>query len=171
MGSKGMQRNGATHLASDTVNQPIVDEDLICMTDGSWAEGWIAGAGFVFMQNGYLISYTLARTQACCALQAEAIALGHAIQLAQQEGMGKCTFITDSLVLAQACTDLNPPLEVDWRAHKEIYDIWKRLKQCLNFSCVFRDRSHNDLANSLAKRGRRIGGSYTGFTYPIYPIG
>lgn len=171
MDSQTAIRGPSTGQSSVTISQLPEIAELTCRVDGSWVEGWMGGAGFVFQKEEELLVYKTARTQVCCALQAEAVALWEALQYAEQEGIGTCTFITDCQVLAQACTDTRPPLEVDWRAHKEIYNIWRKLKQCLGFSCIFMGRGHNDLADSLARKGRQMGGSYIGYTYPIYPIG
>lgn len=64
--------------------------------------------------------------------------------------------------------EFNPPTDVDWRAHKEIFDIWKKVKCNKGFNCVHITREQNTLADELAKRGRIIGEDYMGFSFPMF---
>lgn len=73
-----------------------------------------------------MLAYKSERVLACCSLQAEAIALQQGVDYAISIGMSECSFITDNFTLAEACSILNPLMEVDWRAHKEILDIWRK---------------------------------------------
>ncbi|KAF3327870.1 hypothetical protein FCM35_KLT06476 [Carex littledalei] len=107
---------------------------------------------------------------ACCPLQAEAIALQRGVDLAISLSLSDCSFLTDCLTLAENCAGLHPPTEVDWRAHSEIFDIWKKLKCNQGFTCSHISRELNETADSLAKRGRKMGDSYGGFTYPTFPL-
>lgn len=81
-----------------------------------------------------------------------------AIRFVNAEGLYTCRFLTDCKALADACTSLQPPMEVDWRAQKEI-----QVSLCCHVG-----RNHNEVADDLAKRGRLTGESYTGYTYPIF---
>lgn len=143
----------------------------ICHIDGSWSFGWIGGMGFIFHTNGALVVYKTARTMACCPIQAEAIALKLATDYAILEGISNCQFLTDCQSLIDACTATNPPSEVDWRASKEIFHIWKVLKCHEGFACSFVSRGQNMIADELAKRGRILGEEYVGFSYPMFPPG
>ncbi|KAF3330012.1 hypothetical protein FCM35_KLT05343 [Carex littledalei] len=111
---------------------PILDQcqgdNLVCHVDGSWAFGWIGGAGFIFPSKDLLIAYCSERVTAYCAIQAEACALQWVIDYAIKNGLYNCHFLSDCQVLVNACTTQQPPVDVDWKAHKEMYDIWRKLK-------------------------------------------
>lgn len=141
---------------------------LSCRVDGSWAFGWIGGIGFSLSIENALVAYKSERVLACCPLQAEAIALVQGLNYAISIGLSECAFITDNQTLAEACSNLNPPLEVDWRAHREIFDVWKKIRCNRGFTCSYEGRSNNGMADYLAKRGRKIGDSYLGFTFPMF---
>ncbi|XP_078175152.1 uncharacterized protein LOC144568653 [Carex rostrata] len=140
-----------------------------CRVDGSWAFGWVGGIGFILAQGNMLRAYKMERVTACCPLQAEAIALLQGVEYAISIGLSDCSFIIDNSTLAIACSDLNPPLEVDWRAHREIFDVWKKMRSNRGFTVLHESRENNGIADSLAKRGRRMGDSFLGFTYPMFP--
>lgn len=149
-------------------NAPIELHPICCYSDGSWAFGWVGGAGITLFNQGNLIAYKTSRTIACCPLQAEAIALQQGVNHAIQSGVSECTFLTDCKALAEAIMEFNPPTDVDWRAHKEIFDIWKKVKCNKGFNCVHITREQNTLADELAKRGRIIGEDYMGFSFPMF---
>lgn len=140
--------------------QPV--GEIQCHVDGSWVFGWLGGAGFVFQNTGTLLAYCSERVTACCALQTEACALLNAMEYAIRNGFSCCNFLSDCQVLVNACTAQQPPIEVDWKAHKEIYVIWKMIKCNPGFRCCHIGREQNELADFLAKQGRLMGGSYIG---------
>lgn len=160
---------GNQHNTGQQVSITPTSPSLItCRVDGSWAFGWIGGIGFLFLKENTLIAYKSERVQACCPLQAEAIALVQGLNYAISIGLSECAFITDNKTLAEACSNLNPPIEVDWRAHGEIFDAWKKMRCNKGFTCLHEGRSTNGMTDYLAKRGRLTGDSYLGFTYPIF---
>lgn len=140
----------------------------ICNTDGSWLTGWDGGVGCVITNGSELVAYHSGKVQVCSPLQAEAEALRVALDMVQQRGIESCLFKTDCQVLASACMDCKPPTGVDWRAFAEVFYCWKTFKMKPEFKCVHVDRSHNELADYLAKQGRIEGWSYTGFTFPLF---
>lgn len=163
--NKGMQNSGTMPSLSQ-----LPDRGPVCVVDGSWAYGWIGGAGYVLLLDGMLMAYRFERTVACCAIQAEACALLNAINFAIERGVEKCCFLSDCKTLVEACNSMQPPIDSDWRAHRETYEIWRKLKSNSNFECCHIGRCHTEVADTLAKKGRLLGESYTGFTHPIFPI-
>ena len=107
----------------------------------------------------------MAGATVCCAIQAEVVALREAIDFVKGRGISSCTFYTDNESLARDCTDLQPPLNADWRAFRDMYEIWKSLKEC-NFVYRHISRSQNSMTDHLAKAGRELEECYTGYTYP-----
>lgn len=81
----------------------------------------------------------------------------------------ECTFLTDCLTLADICAAHSAPVDVDWRAYQEVFQVWKRMKMNRDFSCAHMKREHNALADFLAKSGSATGKSLIGFTFPIAP--
>ena len=148
--------------------ETIESQVLQCHSDGSWREGWVGGIGFVFMKQGQLMAYRSARRTICSPLQAEAVALLEAIRYAIFKGWNQCLFCTDSQLLASETMALKPPLEVDWRAFREINEIWASLKRNSGYICLYVPRCQNDLADKLAKQGRIQGWDTHGYTFPIF---
>lgn len=126
------------------------------------------GIGFVLTRKEELLAYRAERVLVCCAIQAKACALLLAMKYVMGQGISSCNFFTDCQTVFSSCTALTPPIEVDWKAQKEIYDIWKILKCNPGFGCYFVSRNQNEMADELAKRGRIKGGSFTGFTFPSF---
>lgn len=54
-------------------------------------------------------------------------------------------------------TGLQPPLEVDWEAYKDIYNILNQLKKNPGFKYIDVQWCQNDLVEYLAKQGRTKG--------------
>lgn len=77
---------------------------------------------------------------------------------------------TDNATLASAVSLLQPPMEVDWRASREILDLWRLFKCNIGFDCKHISRSHNEMADYLAGIARRKGMNYVGFTYPLFKL-
>lgn len=102
---------------------------------------------------------------ASCPLQAEAQALKEAMKQISLEGINSCVFYTDCRILGISTEQLAPPLEAEWRAFTEIFDVWKSFKQNEGFKCVHVGREQNGVADSLAKLGRKEGWDITGHTY------
>ena len=80
------------------------------------------------------------------------------------QGILSCTFFTDNQSLAIACSALHPPLEADWRAYKEINEIWNLLYEN-DYECKHINRSQNVMADYLSKVGSTLVEGYTGFSY------
>lgn len=99
------------HSSSNQVTNLVCVHHLVtCRVDGSWAFGWVGGIGFLFKNGSNLMVYKSERVLACCALQAEAIALQQGIDYAISEGISECSFVTDNSTLATLCTNINPPI-------------------------------------------------------------
>lgn len=131
---------------------------IVCHTDGSWKEGWMGGIGYVFTENGTLKWYRSARWLLVGPLRAEARAVLEALVLTKSKGWEQFTICSDCQSLVSAVLAIDPPVDVDWRAFKEVYDIWLFLRLNPDINCIYVDRSQNALADSLAKRGRiRLG--------------
>ncbi|XP_078175199.1 uncharacterized protein LOC144568705 [Carex rostrata] len=138
-----------------------------CMVDGSWKPPWRGGIGFVVEEDGVLKGYRAAPCTVCCPLQAEVVALKEAILFVKGLGLQSCSFFTDNQILAQTSMAQQPPLDADWRAYKEIQEIWGLLKEN-DFECLHIGRSHNGLADYLAKGGSTLDEGYTGYSYPAF---
>ena len=67
--------------------------------------------------------FKAAGSSVSCPIHAEAVALREAIQYVKEAGIESCTFYTDNQTLALQCTELQPPLNSDWRAFKDMYEI------------------------------------------------
>lgn len=61
---------------------------------------------------------------ASCPLLEEAKALLEAVRFAIDMRFFPCNFRTDSAILADALSQLQPPSDVDWRAAVEIFDLY-----------------------------------------------
>lgn len=87
----------------------------------------------------------------------------------QGDDISLCIFLTDSQTLSGTCTSLETPTSIDRIAAQEVYTAWMHIKLNPDFiSCHYISGSQNELANQLAKLGRRQGWSYTGFTLPMF---
>lgn len=142
-------------------------EEIICMTDGSWTDDWLGGIGCVIFKGDILLAHKSVGVRTCFAFQTEALAMKEAIQLVQNMNLIDCTFITDNQQLVQLCNSSNPPLNSDWRAYYEVFDVWRMFKRS-DFSCSKAPRSQISLADFLAKRGRLEQWDQVGFTFPLY---
>jgi ribonuclease HI len=83
----------------------------------------------VLERNGELQIEKSSGVKASCAAQAEAIALLQALHYAIDNGIKSCKFFTDSQTLSETVRAWKPPLLVDWRTFKEVFEIWKLLKK------------------------------------------
>lgn len=144
------------------------NSDITCFVDGSWSSDWKGGIGFAIYQSGVLHSYMSASSFACCALQAEAQALKEAVKVVGDSGFSSCVFFTDNMHLAKTCAAVQPPIDSDWRAYSEILEVWQEFKRLPGYRCAHVSRSHNELADNLAKKGRTGGWTYKGFTFPTF---
>lgn len=131
--------------------QEVIQTDYECHSDGSWTNQWNGGTGYIIHQREQLVLFVSCRAMVCSPLQAEARALMEAIHAAIDLGIQSCTFYSDNEILVKVCTDLGPPLEADWKAYKEVFDIWKMVKHNHLFQCIHISRSHNAMADHLAK--------------------
>lgn len=166
MAITGNARQGMTSDASLDSQEPGPQQGHTCQVDGSWTHNWNAGTGFLLTWGDALVAYRSASVRACCAIQAEAQALKEAIRYVQEQNIDTCMFYTDCQSLVKWCTALQPPLEADWRAYREAYEIWALLTET-RYGCRYRSRSMQAEADILAKQGSRTGESYMGYTYPI----
>jgi ribonuclease HI len=97
----------------------------------------------------------------CCPLQSEARALQESVRFAINAGITCCTFSTDCQVLVDACMDLQPPLQIDWRVNKEAFELWRAFEENKGFQCVYINRNHNEVEDQLAEMQRMIWGSWS----------
>ena len=102
-----------------------------------------------------LVAYMASPTKTCCPIHAEAAALSKAIQTVKSMGIARCTFFSDNQTLVQTCMALQPPVEADWRAYREMYEIWLMLKEN-DYNCLHVNRSQNSVADHLAKAGSEM---------------
>lgn len=119
-------------------------------------------------KNDELVAYKGEGIMAWSPLHAEAIALLKAVRLVGDRGISDCVFYTDSETLVKICVQLGPPINVDWRVADEAYQLWEIMKRNEGFKCLKIDRSLNDEADHLAKKGRDLAQTFEGFTYPIF---
>lgn len=141
-----------------------------CYTNASWVHSWAAGLGFVLLTGDRLLAYGVQQSSAACPLQAEAKGLLESVKYVMGTGLAQCTFYTDNATLASAVSLLQLPTEVDWRASREILDLWRLFKCNIGFDCKHISRSHNEMADYLAGIARREGMNYVGFTYPLFKL-
>lgn len=99
-----------------------------CYVDGSWAGGWRGEMGYVIIKGGFLLKYGASPNKACSLLQAEAGALMEAVEQVTSLGLHSCTFFSDSMTLVQAVSQYQPPIDVDWKAYKEVHQLWTSAK-------------------------------------------
>ena len=143
------------------------DKACCCKIDGSWKPPWRGGLGFIVEEGHELKGYRAAPSYVCCPIQAEAVALRDAILFVKEQGILSCTFYTDNEYLVVTCSTVQPPLEADWRAYKEINEIWCLLRDN-DYDCKHFPRSQNVMADNLAKIGSCLEEGYTGFSYPTF---
>lgn len=62
--------------------------------------------------------------------------------------------------LANYCSAMQPPLEANWRAYREINDTWGLLKENA-FECRYISRSQNGMADYLVKLGSSLENGFT----------
>lgn len=144
-----------------------------CFLDGAWVESWQGGVGILFYKQGSLLEYRTEGVSSRCAIQSEAMALLKAIQIAKQQAYHSTMFMSDCLELVNACNGGGPPVNADWRAFQEIYQAWMEIKRNEQYAITYVSRSLNEQADILAKKGRQEGPawSYTGTTFPLFPLG
>lgn len=148
--------------------QPVHESDACCYVDGSWGGGWMGGMGYILLKGGNLLQYGASLTKVCNPLQAEAGALLEAVKQVVSFGLHSCTFFSDSLTLVQAISQYQPPLEVDWKAYKEVHQIWLAAQRNRGWVFCHIGRDLNDVADKLAKLGRIEGHRIVGYRYPIF---
>lgn len=157
------------YLTKSAVHIEVLPEsEYICWSDGSWPTDWKGGIGGVLFKNGVLIAYWSKSIRACCPLLSEALALKEGILEALKYGLTGCMFLTDSKELAGLVAQLSPPLQADWKVFKEVQEIWRLLQDNKEFRCHSVPRSHIEMADYLAKKGRYEDWNLTGCTYPLY---
>lgn len=148
--------------------QDEVQSKFVCYSDGSWLNHWNGGAGYMVFQGEVMVTYGSARTEVSGPYQAEAWALREAIWAALRLGIESCTFYSDNETLVTTCTSIGPPIEAEWLAYKEVFDIWKLIKGNRLYQCAYISRENNSMADHLAKKGRIQGWNCQGSTYPIF---
>lgn len=144
-----------THLVHQGAGYVHYTSGYSCMVDGSWIHSWHGGLGFVLTEGVELKIAKSKGSKACCPIQAEALALLEAVRYVASAGISGCKFYTDNEQLSNLCMALQPPMQADWRAFKEIMEIWRVFKQNKHYSCQFFPRRHNELADQLAKNGSK----------------
>jgi ribonuclease HI len=147
---------------SQQANHPSWD----CAIDGAWTQ-LDGGVGIIVKKEGQIIFYTSRGVKANCAMHAAAIALLTALEELENNGIECWTIKSDCLKLVNMVDALNPPLEVDWRAFKEVYEAWRKLKMMPRVTVQWLARGENEEAHMLATHARMHAGDFTGFTYPI----
>lgn len=167
MSTKGVvpDTNGSGENEEVLVNE---DNGMNCYVDGSWTQDWQGGVGVVLFKGEELLVYISEEVGACCPLQVEAIALRKAVQLVKTMGIHECTFHTDNQCLMEVVSQSQPPMESDWRALVIIFELWKIFRLSPLFRCVKVERSHNGLADLLAKKSRIGKWKYRGYTFPLF---
>lgn len=148
--------------------QEAVDTEYTCYCDGSWKEQWNGGVGYIIRRGHELVVYRSAKVLAACPLQAEAMAVNEAIKHATSLGITSCNFLTDNLYISQACSKVQPPMDSEWKAFREVFEVWKTLKDKTEFTCMHVVRSLNDEADNLARMGRKQGWDFEGYTLPMF---
>lgn len=146
-----------------------LNTEFKCHSDGSWVQDRGGGVGFIITKGEELIICRAERVVAVCALQAETMALRRGFLQAQQLGISSCSFYTDSLSLVKLVSQNQPPVEADWRAYQEVYEVWEIAKRNQGFTIAHVSRCHNELADKLARWSRQSGMDYTSSTYPLLP--
>lgn len=142
---------------------------FICNTDGSWVKEWQGGYGIVLQNDAQLVLYVSAESKSCSPLHAEAQAFFEAIRMVLAKGITSCLFRTDNQIIASAIGKPNPPLTLTGRLFGRSCKIWQIMKMNPGFYYEHISRCQNALADQLAKKGRREGLKYIGYTYPIFP--
>lgn len=84
---------------------------MVSCSNGSWGIEWEGGAGLILMKGEELQGYQYWGVAACCAVQAEAIAMLKAIDFVKERKQTRCTFLTDCSVIAKIASQLQPPQE------------------------------------------------------------
>lgn len=74
----------------------------------------------------------------------------------------------DSSLHISTQLDIYFPIEVDWKAFRDIKTIWDWFKDNPGFRCSKFERCQKDLADSLAKKERQCGWDYIGYTFPLF---
>ncbi|XP_078168497.1 uncharacterized protein LOC144562998 [Carex rostrata] len=128
----------------------VCNSQYRCKVDGSWRSPWIGGLGFVVEDGELLKGYRAAPSVVCSPMQAEAVALREAIHFVKSLNLPSCIFLTDNQDLAKVCMELHPPVDADWRAYREINEVWRLLKE-FDYECRHIPRSQNCVADHLAK--------------------
>lgn len=149
---------------------PQGEDAIICMTDGSWTKDWLGGIGFILCRGSTLLAYKSTGVRACTPIQVEAMALKVALCYVQQQGLIGCKFLTDNKNLADICQSNSCPMQADWSAYSEIFEVWKTFRARRDFSCCHVARSQIPLADYLAKKGRVERWDHLGFSYPFFKI-
>ncbi|XP_078174439.1 uncharacterized protein LOC144568085 [Carex rostrata] len=141
-----------------------------CYIDGAWSQIWQGGTGFIIFRKEELEVYRAEGVLSSSAIQSEAKALLAAILYAEQHNLMPIIFYSDCQELVRECKGMGPPVNADWRAYQEIFQSWVAIRRNRNFEISYVSRSHNELADSLAKKRRRegINWTYTGTTFPLF---
>lgn len=114
------------------------------------------------------MAYRSAGVEACSSMQAEANAIQEPIVFIENRGIQGCQFMTDNLVLVDIMKQSNPPVQADWRVCREAFDLWAVFRRRGDLNCQHVPRLQNNLADYLAKLGRKNKWDCLGFTYPIF---
>lgn len=110
-----------TQVESEQILEIDDNGAVKCMLDGSWTKDWQGGMGFIIIDSGRLISYEARPILACSPLHAEAWALKEAVAAVKGMGIQTCVFLSDCKELVEALMQFDPPMDVDWKAFREVY--------------------------------------------------
>lgn len=126
------------------------------------------GTGVLIKKGDSLVQYHMQGVTAGCALQTEGLAVLKGLQLIGSLGIRACTIYSDSASLVTFASQSQPPIEADWRAFREVYEVWEALQRNTDLQLIHLPRGLNEMADKLAKRGRLMAQDYTGYTYPLF---
>lgn len=103
----------------------------------------------------------------CCLIQAEAVAMFEVVKLVRNLGAAECSFETDNQTIAEVLMKNLPLMQIDWRAFREVFEVWKWFKEMKGFRCKYVPRSRNTVADDLEKRGNKEKWDVSLFTFPF----
>lgn len=162
---------GNNRLSSSLPQEPRAHRDnnprYTCQVDGSWVANWEGGIGYVLKDRGVLMSARSKGVHVSCPIQAEALAISEAVKQIRGLGITECSFETDSKTVAEALMSLQPPANMDWRAFREVWEVWQWFKESEGYTCKYVPRTQNETADILARRGTREKWDVTIFTFPL----
>lgn len=159
--ASSMNRGKKVLQTSNRVQTLVTDQAELSshtyLVDGSWVGDWNGGLWYIIKGIDKLIKYTATPILALSPLHVEAWALKEAWQEVINEGIRECVFYSDCLELVQALVQLRVPIDMDWKAFKEVFELWKIYRNNKEFRCIHVSRDLNEEADKLARLGRLTG--------------